>query len=128
MFVKATDLGMPHLAKIGLTTKESTIIEFVGNNPEASQKEIARETGTKQSLLVTILDSLTERGLLVRERSAVDRRRQHVRLTKAGEGLRASIKELQHVSNGDLIEAAGLTAEEVETLVYLMQKIANSPN
>lgn len=126
MFVKATDLGMPHLAKIGLTTKESTIIEFVGNNPEASQKEIARETGTKQSLLVTILDSLTKRNLLVRERSAVDRRRQHVRLTDKGEALRDAIKELQHASNEDLIDAAGLTAEEVQTLAYLMQKVANS--
>lgn len=123
MFVKATDIGIIHLAKIGLTTKESTILEFIANNPAASQKEIARETGTKQSLLVNILDSLTERELLVRERSKSDRRRQHVRLTKSGEALRERIDELQHISNDELIAEAGLEAEEVETLITLMRKV-----
>lgn len=123
MFVKATDIGMVHLATIDLTTKESTILEFIGNNPEASQKEIAQQTGTKQSLLVTILDSLTARELLVRVRSATDRRRQHVRLTKAGDALRGDIKRLQQRSNDELIEAAGLTPDEVETLVQLLRKV-----
>ena len=122
MFVKATDIGLPFLAEIELTPKESTILEFIANNPAASQKEIARETGTKQSLLVNILDSLTKRGLLLRERSKVDRRRQHVRLTEQGEGLREQIRALQHAANEALVAEAGLSAEELETLVTLLQK------
>ncbi|MEM7334100.1 MAG: MarR family winged helix-turn-helix transcriptional regulator [Chloroflexota bacterium] len=127
MFVRATDIGMVLLAEIGLTTKESTILEFIGSNPETSQKEIARETGTKQSLLVNILDNLTAKGLLLRERSDVDRRRHCVKLTEAGEGLRQQIKALQTAANNQLIEEAGLTVDEVETLTTLLQKVVSSP-
>ena len=124
-FVEATEIGIKHLAKIELTPKESTILEFISNNRDASQKEIAQQTGTKQSLLVNILDTLTARGLLVRERSIVDRRRQTVRLTEAGQGLRGRIRELQHAANEELIEKAGLSAEEEQTLVTLLRKVAN---
>lgn len=122
MFVKGTDISMDLLTEVGLTTKESTILEFIGSNPQVSQKEIARETGTKQSLLVTILDNLAERKLLVRERSDVDRRRHCVRLTTAGEGLREQVRRLQLAGHMAFIEAAGFSVEEVETLVTLMRK------
>ncbi len=125
VFVKATDLGLAHLAELDLTPKEAITLEFVANNPQASQKEIGRETGTKQSLLVKILDRLTARGLLQRERSTVDRRRQHVRLTSDGEALRGQIRELIDAANRELLDEVEISAEEEKTLVTLMQKLIN---
>ena len=123
VFVKASDLGVKHLAELDLTPKEATTLEFIANNPTASQKEIAQQTGTKQSLLVKILDKLTQRGLLLRERSTVDRRRQYVRLTPKGEALRGRIHELIDAANRELLDDVGISAEEEQTLITLMQKL-----
>lgn len=123
VFVKATEIGVNHLAEIGLTPKHGTILEFVANNPDASQKEIAQETGTKQSLLVNLLDNLTERGLLTRERSTEDRRRQNVRLTAEGEALRERIHQLIVAANDELLDSAELTPEEEQTLIELLRKL-----
>ena len=123
VFVEATEIGLKHVSELGLSPKECTILEFIANNRDASQKEIGYETGTKQSLLVKILDKLTARGLLRRERSTVDRRRQHVRLTDAGEALRTQIHERFVAANRELLEGAGFSAEEEQMLVSLMQKL-----
>ena len=125
VFVRATDIAMAHLSELGLTTKEFVTLEFIGNNSEASQSEIAEATGTKPQLLVKILDDLTKRGLLKRERSETDRRRQHVRLTAKGEQLRDRIRELAFAADQALLDEAAITPKEKETLLRLMQKLAN---
>ena len=125
VFVRATDIAMAHLSELGLTTKEFVTLEFIGNNSEASQSEIAEATGTKPQLLVKILDDLTKRGLLKRERSETDRRRQHVRLTAKGEQLRGRIRELAFAADQALLDEAAITPKEKETLLRLMQKLAN---
>ncbi|MEM7801861.1 MAG: MarR family transcriptional regulator [Chloroflexota bacterium] len=124
-FVTATDIAMRHLADLELTTKEFVTLEFIANNPTASQKEIAREIGTKPSLLVKILDDLTRRGLLIRERSQVDRRTQHVRLTKAGELMREAIRVRAIAADEELLDSAGLSDLERAALLSLLQKLTN---
>ncbi len=124
VFIRATDIAIEHLAEIGLTTKEFVTLEIIAKNPAVSQRSIAEAVGTKPPLLVKILDDLTKRGLIVRERSTIDRRLQHVRLTAEGELLREQIQELAFAADAELIEEAGLTLSEKETLLKLMQKLA----
>ncbi len=114
---------MAHFSEIDLTTKEGLVLEFVANNPDASQKEIAVAAGMKPSFLVKILDSLTARGLLVRQPSPNDRRRQNLRLTAAGESLRDQIYACHMAGNDEFFEEAGFSAEERETLFRLLQKL-----
>ena len=125
VFVRATEIAMAHLAKLDLSTKEYVTLEFIANNPEVSQKSIAAEIGTKPSHLVNILDGLTRRGLLVRERSTSDRRKQYVRLTAKGEGLRDQIREAAFAADQELLEEAGMTAEEKEQMLQLLRKLAD---
>ena len=126
---RAKDLATAHFAEIGFaSTKEGTVLEFVANNPTASQKEIADETGTNPSILVSVLDDLTARGLLVRERSTVDRRRYHVRLTEAGEGLRERIRKCHFAGNEEMLAEAGFSSEEAQTLVTLLDKLVTRPS
>ena len=114
---------MAHFSEINLTTKQGIILEFVANNPTASQVEIGRKAGMKASLLVKILDDLAKRDLLIREPSPTDRRRHQLRLTTAGENLRDQIRAAHMAGNDELFDAAGFSADERETLVKLLQKL-----
>lgn len=116
---------MSHFSEINLTTKEGLVLEFVAKNPTASQKEIAEAAGMKPSFLVKILDSLTERGLVVREPDPNDRRRHHLRLTNDGESLRGQIRACHMAGNEELFEQAGFSAAEIETLFKLLQKLTS---
>lgn len=125
LFARTTDLAMHHFAKLGLTTKEGLILEFVANNPHASQIEIARKAGMKGPYLVKILDNLTQRGLLVREPSPVDRRRHRLRLTEAGDALREEIRSCHLAGNRELFAEAGVSDDEASTLLTLLNKITH---
>lgn len=123
VFAETTKLAMAHFSEIDLNTKEGMIIEFVANNPSASQATIAREAGMKPPILVKLLDDLTEKGLLQREPSATDRRRHHLRLTEVGEQLREQIYASHMAGNSELFEAAEFSAEETEALLNLLGKL-----
>lgn len=125
-FVKAQEAAVIHMEPLGLATKECAILEFISNNPTASQKEIGCETGTKQALLVKLLDNLTAKGLLKRERSDIDRRRHTVKLTEAGEAVRMQVKDAFYAANRDLLAGANFTAQEEEDLVRLLRKLIAS--
>ncbi len=124
VFIRATDIAVEHLAELGLTTKEFVVLEIIAQNPTASQRAIAKAAGTKPPLLVKILDDLTKRGLITRERSTVDRRLQHVRLTADGETMRGRIRELAFAADAELLDEANFTPTEKETLLKLLQKLA----
>ncbi len=124
VFVQATDIAVAHLAELELTTKEFVTLEFIANNPHASQKQIANETGIKTTLFIKVLDDLTRRGLLKRVAAAGDRRRKNVRLTEAGEALRERIRELAFAADDELLRGAELSAEEKATLISLLRKVA----
>ena len=126
VFERTTELAMRHFAKLDLTTKEGIILEFVANNPNASQIDIARKAGMKGPYLVKILDNLTQRGLLIREPSPVDRRRHRLKLTEAGEALRDDIQKCHLAGNRELFAEAGLSDDEAKTLLTLLNKITDS--
>ena len=123
--MRATQIAIEHLAEVGLTTKEFVTLEFIANNPGVSQKDIAYEIGTTPSLMDKILDDLTERGLLIRQRSTRDRRRHHVQLTETGDGLRERIRELAFAADDVLMQEAGFSAGEKQVLLSLLRKLTN---
>ena len=123
VFAKTTELATAHFDQIDLTTKEGMILELVANNPNASQAEIAKEAGIKPALLVKILDDLTDRELLIREKSPTDRRRHQLRLTASGENLRDEVQAAHMAGNDELFDAAGFSAEERDTLFKLLNKL-----
>ena len=123
VFAETTKLATAHFSQISLTTKEGMIVEFVANNPTASQVDIAREAGMKPPILVKILDDLTKKGVLVREPSTTDRRRRQLRLTDVGEQLRDQIRASHLAGNQELFEAADFSAEDREALLMLLHKL-----
>jgi DNA-binding MarR family transcriptional regulator len=68
-----------------LPTGSLTVMALVSANPGRSQADLAARAGITSPSLVGIIDDLEQRGLLKRERSSTDRRRNMLVLTAKGE-------------------------------------------
>lgn len=123
--LRATQLFTDELSKLDLTPKQVIALEFISNNPTITQKEIARHIGTTPTVMVGVLDTLTERGFVERLRSAEDRRRHSVVVTNAGQAILPKIKKAAKAVETQLLTESSLTKKEWESLVHLMQKLTN---
>ena len=72
------------LSRVDLTQKQTGVLWLIGANAGASQIALATELGMDRASMMVIIDRLEERGLIVRERSARDGRRQELYLTAKG--------------------------------------------
>lgn len=73
-----------HIADLDIRATIGDLMLFVYDNPGQSQKEIAQNMIIDPSLLARDLQQLENRGLLVRQVDANDRRVRRIRLTPAG--------------------------------------------
>jgi DNA-binding MarR family transcriptional regulator len=87
----------------------------------ASQGPLADRLCLDRSDLVTVLDELESRGLVLRTADATDRRRKIVQLTAAGETMLAELDELVFAADDELL--ADLSVPERATLVALLQRV-----
>ena len=71
----------------GLRGGSFTTLALIAANPGCSQIALSRVGGLDRSLLVAIVDELEQRGLAVRKRSAIDRRRSSLYITDEGEAV-----------------------------------------
>lgn len=76
---------MAALSDLDLTQKQCATLQLVGANPGVSQVDIAATLGTDRATMMAMVDRLEERGLVVRSRSLVDRRRRELHLTPEGQ-------------------------------------------
>jgi DNA-binding MarR family transcriptional regulator len=123
--VRVTQLCTEIMQPLDLTPKQFVTLEFVSNNPEIPQKDIAHHVGTSPPMMVNILDELTKRKLVRRVRSQDDRRRQFVQVTEKGAELLEEVKRRAFEVEDIFAEETGLTQDEYQTLRKLLKKVAN---
>ena len=90
------------LEGFGLPTGSLTVLSLIAANPGSSQTALARAAGLNKSALVGIVDELEARGLAARDRSASDRRRNHLSVTQEGERIMKAM--LARVAEGIIIK------------------------
>jgi DNA-binding MarR family transcriptional regulator len=83
---------MATVAGLELTQKQTATLWLINANPGVSQVSIAAALGMDRATMMSVTDRLEERGLLIRKRSEVDRRRQELYLTPAGQGMLRKVK------------------------------------
>ena len=69
----------------GLTQRQFAVLEAVSIKAGLTQTELVRMTGIDRSTLADLVARMTAKGLLERERSALDARAKAVRLSEAGQ-------------------------------------------
>ncbi len=122
-FVKVVGSGLAGRMG-GLTPGRFSLLVLLRANPGINQTDLSRGVGVDKSTLTPALDQLEKKGLVVRERTAADRRTYSLSLTPAGEQLLTELmaKVEQHEKN----IIAGLTTAERVTLNRLLKKMARS--
>lgn len=123
--LEITQLCTEVMEPLQLTPKQFVALEFISKNPCISQKNIAENIGTAPAVMVGILDALSERGLLKRNRSPHDRREYYVQLTPKGLDLLIEIRQMAFEVEDLYQEKTGLTQDERKTILALLRKMTN---
>lgn len=75
------------LADVGLTARDLGVLRVIAGGEARSQQEVAAVLGVDRTSMVALLDALERRGIVARQPSEQDRRRNVVRLTQDGRSL-----------------------------------------
>jgi DNA-binding MarR family transcriptional regulator len=84
------------LAGLDLTQKQTATLWLIGANPGVAQVSLATALGMDRATTMAVTDRLEARGLVVRKRSKIDRRRQELYLTPGGEKILRKVKTRVH--------------------------------
>ncbi|HEX6636120.1 MAG TPA: MarR family transcriptional regulator, partial [Steroidobacteraceae bacterium] len=78
---------MASVASFELTQKQAATLWLIQANAGVSQAEVAAALGMDRATMMALTDRLEDRGFVIRKRSSVDRRRQDLYLTPAGQSI-----------------------------------------
>ncbi len=114
--------GNAALAPFGLRVRSYSVLALAVGGARPSQRDLAEYLRLDPSQVVSLVDDLQKRGLVVREPDPADRRANVVVATDAGE--RAFDEARRAAQEAERREHAALTAEERSQLADLLRKIA----
>lgn len=112
------------LAPLDLRPAHVGILRVLALRPGLSQQHLASAIGAVPSRVVKLLDELSDRGLVERRRSTTDRRNHELHLSASASERLAEVRAV--ISEHDQAVIAGLSADETQTLVSLLAKIAQA--
>jgi len=109
-------------ATMGVTAQQRMVLRFIGENPSITAGELSELLHVGEATVSTALKRLIERGLVLRHRDKVDKRRMMLVLTAAG-------KKLDVPTNGTVESAVSAALEEatpegVEAIRAFLQRSA----
>jgi len=107
---------------LGITLREYVVMTEVQAGPGRSQLAVARAAAVDKSMMVTAVDRLETRGLLLREPQPTDRRIRALSLTD--EGLRVLAEATQAVRSAEMQLLAVLPASRRAALLESLQALA----
>lgn len=119
------------VSDLDLTQKQYAVLELVAANAHVSQADVARALGSDRATMMAVAARLETRGLLARQRSARDGRRQELRLTEAGRALlvsaRGRIRRHEDRFIGALGKSRADTLIAMLDAIYAWEAAASSP-
>jgi len=101
---------------------EYTLLSLVHENPGVSARQLATALAVTPPNITMWVDKLEQRGLVVRERSATDRRAQHLHAT--AKGVKMAREATHAVREAEAAQIDALTAAERAMLIELLNKVA----
>ena len=113
-------------AGLNLTPVQYAALCAIRENPGIDQASVAGLIAYDRATLGKVIDRLDARGLVLRKVSKTDRRARELFLSDDGEALLAAAHPLVEAAQPEIL--SGLTPEEQEELVQLMQKTFRAGN
>jgi DNA-binding MarR family transcriptional regulator len=115
---------MASVADLDLTQKQTATLWLISGNPGVSQVSVASALGMDRATMMSVVDRLEDRDLVIRKRSTTDRRRQELYLTPAGQSLLRKVKA--RIAKHEARFKALFTPAELEALLAALQKFQDS--
>lgn len=109
------------LGEYDLRPAQFTALALIQQSPGPTQAELARALSIEPPQVVPMVNKLEERGLALRIRSKADKRSYGLYLSKAGETLLATLREI--AAQSDIESTANLSEEERAQLLGLLRKV-----
>jgi DNA-binding MarR family transcriptional regulator len=110
--------------ELGITPPEAGVMRILSRQSGVNQRELADKLGVAQSRVVVLIDSLESAGLIIRARSATDRRSQVLQVTDSGRELLARLRTAAEAQEAELVE--GLSAADRDRLYELLLKLGDA--
>lgn len=107
--------------KIGMTQVQFSVFSLVATNENLSQVAIGEALGMDRASTMAIVHKLEEAGLLMRRKSALDRRVHALQLTEKGR--KDFVKFNKKVTEYDAMFSSRLTKTEMENFSRYLKKI-----
>ncbi len=115
---------MAAVAGIDLTQKQTATLWLISGNPGVSQVSIAAALGMDRATMMSVVDRLEERSLVIRKRSTTDRRRQQLYLTPGGQHILRKVKA--RIARHEERFKSLFTPQELEALLSALQKFQDA--
>ena len=112
---------MAAVSGLDLTQKQTATLWLIHGNRGVSQVEIAAALGMDRATMMSVVDRLEERSLVIRKRSTTDRRRQELYLSPAGQNILRKVKA--RIAKHEERVKSLFTPPELEALLAALQKI-----
>jgi DNA-binding MarR family transcriptional regulator len=109
-----------------LTQKHFSVLLLIQENPGISQIELCAVLGTDPNTMIAFIDRLSDRGLVCRIRSTVDRRKTELHVTDAG--LEVLDKALALIAEHEARFRSRFSAAELERLMDYLDRLSDPPN
>jgi DNA-binding MarR family transcriptional regulator len=127
LFVRAgNDLTIKAEARfqaLGIDGRAYIALAILADDQPGSQLELAQACGKAPAMVVNMVDDLTDKGFVVRERDPKDRRRSIVTLTDAGRAVLADAdREAERVQD----EMFGTLSAQERTMLHTLMRRALS--
>ena len=125
--IRAIDLRSKKLNRdFGLTSPQLVLLRSVDESGKQTIRQLSKQANMSQATATSILDRLEARGLIVRTRDIVDKRKVHAKLTEQGKILLAQAPQLLHQ---DVIEQLESLAPWEQTLLLSsLQRLSQMMN
>jgi DNA-binding MarR family transcriptional regulator len=101
---------------------EYSILCLIGDNAEVTQKDLGEALAVKRPNMVSLIERLEARGLIVRAVMERDRRNHALSLTPAGEQLRRHLDERLDALEAEVF--GGWSTAERAQLITLLRRVA----
>ena len=120
--LRLAEATAPALAPYGITGRELAVLMSIDDLVPLSQQDVADRLGVDRTTMVTLIDGLEGKELVVRRPDAEDRRRNVVVLT--GRGLATMTEAVEAAEAAEQRFLGKLSAAEVDALRAALQAIA----
>jgi MarR family transcriptional regulator, organic hydroperoxide resistance regulator len=121
LYTESRRLTKGMASQFGLTGPQLTVIKLLETFQDLSLSSLSERIRAQNSTVTGIIDRMEREGLVRRERSTVDRRVVHIRLSEKGQKLARQIQvEPMEIFRDAL---ASLTQADIRDLLRIMNKL-----